>query len=247
MKNQAIEGLWIGSRLGELQIISLRSFLEKGYSYVLWAYNDLENVPAGVEVRDARDIISYEVYARWFLEQPEKKHTKQTFANYFRYMLKYMHGGWWMDMDCVCVKPFNFESEYVLTGIEAVSRRELRDYPYNIINGVFKVPYKSLFLKDILDEISEDAQKGKYPDFGVWGTVIFTKSVFRHGLQKFKTKHNVFCPHPFSLAQQLYTDASLDIPDWAYTVHFYNYVNAGSECAIKGSLYDRMRQRYFCL
>jgi len=242
----AVEGLWVGEALEEPQVLSIKSFLANGHRYVLWAYNNFENIPSGTDVRDAREIIPQEIYDRWFGPGiPQQRHTKQTFANYFRYELKFKNGGWWVDLDCVCLKPLDFDENYVFSSIDAPRRQELVSYPCPIINGAFKSPPQAPYLQEILDEIRTEAQNGQYPSlFGIWGPVLMTKKVFKYQLEKYKTEMNVFCPHSFHIAEQLYTDPNLCIPDWAYMVHLYNYTGFPHGNYAKGSVYDRLRKKY---
>ena len=37
------------------------------------------------------------------------------FSNYFRYTLLLERGGWWVDTDLICLRPFDFDDEYVFS------------------------------------------------------------------------------------------------------------------------------------
>jgi len=241
-----INSLWIGTDLNEFGIITAKSHLTHGHEFNLWVYRNMKSIPDGVAIRDASEIIPRSVCRKWFENlhpQQRFKHTKQTFANYFRYKLIHKYGGWWVNMDGVCVKPFDFTEEYVLTGIDAIPRPELKNYPFNIINGTFKAPKEAPFLQSIIEEIEPMAQEGRHPrKFGMWGTVVFTKHAFKHGLEKYKTEQHVFCPFGFKESERMFKEPNAEIPDWAYTVHLYNYVSK-NEC-VKDSIYDRLRREY---
>lgn len=91
--NDEINFLWLDSELGEIELISLKSFHKLGYRCILWTYDDIINLPKYVELYSANDIIErFEICNR-------------KFSDYFRYKLLYSFGGWWSDIDNICLKP----------------------------------------------------------------------------------------------------------------------------------------------
>jgi len=65
---QIVNSLWVGDyqsegylRIGEplspLQIISINSFIQKGFQYNLYVYGVVENIPKGVNVIDGNEIL----------------------------------------------------------------------------------------------------------------------------------------------------------------------------------------------
>src|SRR5437016_4032991 len=101
--NRIIQGLWIGSELSVMERMSIISFLRNGHEYHLYTYNDLPNVPDRVVVKDANRILPASAIFK-YKERP----SYAGFANYFRYRLLLEHGGWWADLDVVCLRPFDF-------------------------------------------------------------------------------------------------------------------------------------------
>ncbi len=113
---RTVHGLWIGQRLSPLELLSIRSFLDNGHPYVLWAYDRLETpLPQGAELRDAAEILPREaVFA--YRHANEWGHGKGSYAGFsdiFRYRLLYLHGGWWADLDIVCLRSLDEEAPYV--------------------------------------------------------------------------------------------------------------------------------------
>ena len=54
-----VNGFWIGE-LGDLQLLSMESFIKQGHKYILWSYDVKKTkkiVPKGVIVEDANDIL----------------------------------------------------------------------------------------------------------------------------------------------------------------------------------------------
>lgn len=240
MSNDVINGLWIG-KIDKPQYMSINSFLKHGHRYQLWTYEPEQLVPVGTIIKDANEIVSKSILDKW----RESKHRLQTFANYFRYKLIYKIGGWWMDLDCICVKSLDFESHYVFCSIDGVKKRpQLSDFHCHVINGAFKSPPRAKFLSDILIDIDEKASTGDYPDFGIWGTVVFTRSIFNNKLERYLLHQNVFVPFGFNKARNIFEDPTLQIPDWAYTVHLYNYTQPDYARITPGTVYEHLMSRY---
>jgi hypothetical protein len=110
-QNLTVHGLWIGQRLSLMEQLTLRSFVACGHRFVLWLYGRLEeDVPPGVEVRDANTIIPRQ---RVFCYQAGiRPGSYAGFSDLFRYKLLYDSGGWWSDLDVVCLKPLDFDAWY---------------------------------------------------------------------------------------------------------------------------------------
>ena len=96
-----------------LERLSIQSFLAHGHPYRLYTYDDVHGVPEGVEVCDASSVVPR---SRIFVYQTDGvgKGSLSGFSNLFRYTLLAEHGGWWVDTDVVCLRPFDFESPTVI-------------------------------------------------------------------------------------------------------------------------------------
>jgi hypothetical protein len=241
-----INSLWIGDKLRDFENITILSHLAHGHKFNLWTYNYIDGVPDRTTLCNASEIVPRRVYEKWFKSETSR-HSRQTFSNYFRYNLIYKYGDWWLDMDCVCVRHIDLVGEYVFTGIQAPRRPELKNFPFNIINGAFRAPKGAPFLKQLTKGINPMAEKGQYPKmFGMWGTIALTKSVFAHGLQKHKTSQHVFVPFGYQQRDVIFTNPKLQVPSWAYTVHLYQYKNSNGspKYYVKGSVYDCLKRKY---
>jgi 4-hydroxybenzoate polyprenyltransferase len=114
-ESEVINSLWIGNKLSALELLTIHSFLQKGHKFKLWLYDSLENdLPPGVEIGDASAIIpASQVFS--YSNANTFGHGKGSYAGFsdiFRYKLLYEYGGWWVDMDVSCLKPFNFDKPY---------------------------------------------------------------------------------------------------------------------------------------
>ena len=101
--NRVVQGLWIGDSLSKVECACMRSYLSYGHEFHLYAYKEFENLPGGVLWKDAnavipeRDIFTY--------QKGPGKGSYGAFANLFRYKLLSERGGWWTDMDFICLSP----------------------------------------------------------------------------------------------------------------------------------------------
>ncbi len=67
----------------------------------------------------------------------------QQFSDLFRARLLYALGGIWIDMDVLCLRPFDFEQPYVF-----------RSHRLGAVMNVIKCPPKSRLMGELLDEMS---------------------------------------------------------------------------------------------
>lgn len=110
--NRAVQGLWIGQRLTSMEQRCISSFLRHGHEFHLYAYGPVEGLPTGATLRDAAEILPESgvfSYRSGFGQG-----SFSAFSNFFRYKLLLERGGWWVDTDVVCVRPFDFQDESVL-------------------------------------------------------------------------------------------------------------------------------------
>ena len=98
--------------LSYLNIISLESFHVLGYECLLWTYSEIPNVPDYVEICDANEIIPLNPNVDIIL-----------FSDIFRYNLLYKHGGWWSDIDNICVNKLP-TTEYLISGNNILAARD---------------------------------------------------------------------------------------------------------------------------
>jgi len=128
-----LRSLWVGSKLSTLERICARSWIYHGHRLQLFVYDDIGNVPDGVELKDANAIIPEKDVFLW-------RDCYAIFADLFRWTLLYEHGGYWVDMDMLCLKPFDFKDD-ILFGCEHSSAASI---------GVLRLPEKHLIAGEML-------------------------------------------------------------------------------------------------
>lgn len=105
MKLPIIQSLWIGDALSNLEKLCIRSFLDHGHEFHLYVYDEVGGVPSGAVVKDANKILLRDKIFRY------RGGSLAGFSNWFRYELLNRCGGFWADMDTVCIRPFDFADE----------------------------------------------------------------------------------------------------------------------------------------
>jgi hypothetical protein len=89
----------------------LLSYLKHGHEVVLYTYEDIKNVPEGVIVKSGEEVLPKDRIFKAF-------GTYSSFANMFRYAMLLKNGGWWVDADTFCLKPFPKIEEPLFAGLE---------------------------------------------------------------------------------------------------------------------------------
>lgn len=142
--NKIINGLWIGETLSPLELLTISSFINNGHSFRLWVYRKPRTeLPAGAELCDANEILSSDHIFRYKYNNQfgHGKNSLAGFSDLFRYKLLFEKGGWWVDMDVTCLKPFDFEDEYVFRP----------HHKLKIVGNIIKCPAQSPIMKDCFE------------------------------------------------------------------------------------------------
>ena len=106
-----VNSIWIGPKLGKIHIACLRSFLRHGHKVVLHSYAQPNDVPTGVEVADANELLPKE---KIFIH---KTGSIAPFTDLLRYELLKQNKGLYVDCDMFCIKPIS-DKNYILAGEE---------------------------------------------------------------------------------------------------------------------------------
>jgi len=179
-----VQAFWHG-RVTNMERLSAASFLAHGHEVHVYAFSELKGMPAGTHVRDAREILPPR--SRW--RSPVYRDSRGTFSNYsdeFRYKLLRDRGGWWIDLDMVCLQPFDFTDEYVF----AMEPDE------TIGSGVIRVPAGSDLMTWTYERCISLGRKRRR--WLITGPVLLREGVERFGLQKHARSPLVFMPIDWS-------------------------------------------------
>jgi len=95
------QGFWHGPALGLLREACLCSFVRQGHVFELYTYGNII-VPEGVILRNAAEIIPLGEVFYYNNPQTSQKDISP-FSDLFRFKLLSERGGWWSDVDTVCL------------------------------------------------------------------------------------------------------------------------------------------------
>jgi hypothetical protein len=230
-----IQSLWIGERLSRMEQLSIRSFLHHGHPFHLYVYDDIGNAPAGTVLCDASKILPREAIFRY------RDHDSYAgFANYFRYKLLLERGGWWVDTDMVCLKPFDFRSEYVFSS----QRTEEGTEVVNV--GAIKAPQGSPFAARAW-AICESRDPASIT-WGETGPLLAASIVTELGLDRFVRSADTFCPVDYMEWERILNTAGIRFGRETYGVHLWNELwrRAGVDKDARHDecLYVELQRRY---
>ena len=183
----AVQSLWIGGELSRMEMASIKSFISNGHEYHLYTYGRSKNIPEGVRIRNAKEVIN----SSGILSGSSKK--MATFANTFRYKLLKKRGGIWVDTDIICLRPFDFEAEYLFASerVERQSKWSI-NIPERPVGCVIKTPKDSEIMKYCL-EVSKKYDP-KSVEWGKIGTDLLESAVSKFDMEKFAAPFWKFCP-----------------------------------------------------
>jgi hypothetical protein len=108
-----IQSFWHGRPLSKVEILCVQSFLDHGHAFRVYAYDDVKGLPAGAQTADAEEIVPR---SRLFVNTTTGfgRGSPSPFSDLFRMTLLARKGGWWTDMDVVCLRPWNITQELVI-------------------------------------------------------------------------------------------------------------------------------------
>jgi hypothetical protein len=96
---ETIQSLWWG-RLSMMERLSIASYVANGHPYHLYTYREgVQGEPDGIEIKNGAAIVPASDINKF-------RHLAH-FADWFRYNLLLQRGGWWVDIDTVCLHPFD--------------------------------------------------------------------------------------------------------------------------------------------
>jgi mannosyltransferase OCH1-like enzyme len=234
--SEIIQGLWIGSELSAMERLSISSFIANGHEYHLYAYDDLRRVPEQALVKDANQILPASMIFQY-------KHSSSYagFSNFFRYKLLVEKGGWWVDTDVVCLKPFDFQDEYVFAS-------EVCDGKEFVNSGIIKAPLASEVLSYAWQICREkDTERLAW---GETGPRLLTAAVNRFSLQRYARPNHTFCPLGYlEWDKVLDSTSGLAFDQATYAVHLWNEMwrRGGKDKNASyhpDCLYERLKRKY---
>lgn len=233
MSKPTIAMLWIEGPLSFVEQLCIQSFLDIGHRVVLYHYGPLENVPDGVELADANEILPSTTFLTHGRTGSPAVH-----ADKFRYrMLSKSTNTIWADTDAYCLRPF-----------ESIDGRFYGWESDTLINnGVLGLPADSDALTRLIaftsdeysiptwygEEYTAKLQAAKHAGqpigageqpWGVWGPHALSHFLHTTGESKYALPREALYPFSFKerrLILRRNLDASPYITENTLSIHLY--------------------------
>jgi len=140
--------VWIGNKFSLLEQLSIKLLQKQNLVPHLWSYNEIENVPDGVVLCDASEIMPEEsIFTFQGIREGlpnEGKGSVSHWSDRFQLKLLQKYGGWYSQLDVACLK-LPEDREYYFAGSDSVG----------IVTYIMKAPKGAPFLRDCIDELTE--------------------------------------------------------------------------------------------
>jgi len=196
-----------------MEQLSIKSFLRHGHAYHLYLYEKIRNVPEGVIIKDANEILPGSMIFRY--QRGPGKGSYAGFSDLFRYKLLLDRGGIWADLDFVCLKPFEFASEYVFMS------ENRQDGHAAVTSGVIKAPPGSECIEACYDKARKSGPKEI--KWGETGPALLASIVEKFRLETFVVPPHFFVPINWWEFKALINPTfQFEISDDTYAVHLWN-------------------------
>ncbi len=235
---------WMGD-LTIYEIANIQSFIKHGFKVIIWTYDqNLEKNTNLKEVsfKDANLVLKESLLMKF--KQGRQKSSLSSFSNLFRYELLKKYGGWWFDMDCICLK--NIDEFIELTNNkEFVIGRERKNY-----TGSSVLYFNDTkILDELIQEVDSRAIKNDYIFF--WGEIgpdLISEIILKNNLMKETLDENYFYKISADKFYKFFenkTNLMIDIED-SYIIHTWNemfnrFLISKKRLPPKGSiLYDHL-------
>ncbi len=232
-KNYQISALWMEGSLSFLEQLCLKSFVDAGHHVKLYHYGPLQNVPEGIELADADDVLP-----RTNFLTHQRTGSPALHSDLFRYkMLEQSERTIWADTDAYCMKKFEtptghfygWESEKHINGgvlglpQDSDTLRELLEFT----SDEFAIP--TWYGDDYTRELQEAADAGNpvhasEQPWGVWGPHAVTHFLHKTGESKYALPQEGLYPFTYRDRRKMLKrnfDTSPYITENTYSVHLY--------------------------
>ncbi|WP_066408631.1 glycosyltransferase [Flavisolibacter tropicus] len=212
MDNTIVHGLWIGTTLSKLELLTLSSFTNKGHQFHLWVYEPIEtSIPTGVVIQDANSIIP-KTQVFHYSNPSTLGHGKGSYAGFsdiFRYKLLYEKGGWWVDMDITCLKYFDLPESFFFRN----------HHNLLVVGNVMKCPQGSQVMLDCFEEAFREVDATNTD----WHKpiAILEKNIKRHRLEKYILT-DLCNPDKWFENTSKFVLSEMEIPASYFFIHWQN-------------------------
>ena len=188
-KEVIVQSLWVGPRLSRLEYYSIKSFLTLGYTFHLYTYEKVKNIPKGTVVKDASEIMpAKDIF--------DLKSTYLPFSDIWRYKMLHDKGNYWVDLDMIALKKFDFDTEkdkYVFSSERTIQEGAYKSRSKKVPNiGVLKAPKGSPFYLEAYEKCLAFNNNKKNDDKLKYMKML-RALIKKHDMDKYVKEPKLFC------------------------------------------------------
>ena len=181
-----VQSLWVGPELSRMEIYSIKSFLNLGYEFHLYTYEKVKGIPSKVKIKNGNNIMPRNTIFKL-------KSTYLPFSDIFRYKMLYEKGHYWVDLDMIAIKKFNFNQPFIFSSERTIQKGAYKMKVKFVPNiGILKAPPKSEFYKELYQTCLDYHKKGINKD-KIKYMRILRDMITKYKYDKYVMKPKVFC------------------------------------------------------
>jgi hypothetical protein len=205
---------WAGARISGFEAACAASFVQRGHSLCVFSFDRIENLPEGVELRDAGELVEERSTHRFLIEgRPSLSH----FSDYFRYKLFQKTPLAWVDMDMLLLRPLPDN----LGGTILAKEEE-----QSVCGAFMRIDGRAPQLADLIGRTESLMDRNLI--WGETGPRLLTKVFGQREVFEAAHSPRVFFPIHFAAIWKTflpeYRDECTEMCRDAYTVHLWNNI-----------------------
>ena len=181
-----VQSLWVGDRLSRMEEMSIKSFLKLGFTFHLYTYEKVKNVPKGTIIKNGNQIMpKNEIFSL--------KTSYLPFSDIWRYKMLYENGGYWVDLDMIALKMFDFKEPFIFSSERTIQEGAYKSKAkFNPNIWVLKAPPKSEFYLEAYNKCLEYNKKHKNEDKLKYMKLL-RNLIKKYKYEKYVKKPEIFC------------------------------------------------------
>jgi len=223
MRNKEIHSFWLEGDLTDINLLTIRSFQDKGHKFIIHGYDS--NLTKECEIRDASEVLPKSDWK--YYTGLASKFRLGLIGDTLRARLLYKYGGVHVDLDVTCLKPIDFEEEYVF-----------RPHNLGVVMNFVKCPPRSQFAQHYIDYTnSVDVNKNDW--CGSFAGLI-------EGIKRYNLEPYIKTPEVLGMDEREWWKPLLQKnhpPRSEYIIHWCNTTGLNNNY-IKGCYYQNLLKQY---
>jgi len=207
-----VQGLWVEGPLSAMEELSVRSFLAQGHQVHVYTYDAGLALPPGARRLPAGEVLPESAVFRY--EAGGGAGSYAGFSNLFRYKLLAERGGWWTDLDMVCLRPL---AEIEAVDGHAFASERQRSGGATVTTGLILAPAGSPLLAECHERARSHPQRARV--WGATGPALLREVVERRGAGAAVLPPEACCPIDWWRAADLLAPG--EPPRGSFAVHLW--------------------------